>query len=113
MAVLLSTVEVNAMSLKNALQSKELSLDFDRGGTIWCGYTNTDNKVPVNKKDYLFDKNTFFIDMSTLHISTNTVKLGSNNIPFNKMTGKSVFIILRLLEIGYIIVQKKLKVYII
>ena len=81
MAVLLSTVEVNAMSLKNALQSKELSLDFDRGGTIWCGYTNTDNKVPVNKKDYLFDKNTFFIDMSTLHISTNTVKLGSNNIP--------------------------------
>ena len=76
MAVLLSTVEVNAMSLKDALQSKELSLDFDRGGTIWCGYINTNNRVPdpvhVNKKDYLFDNNTYFIPSNTLPIVTNT-----------------------------------------
>ena len=84
MAVLLSTVEVNAMSLKDALQSKELSLDFDRGGTIWCGYTNTNNRVPdpvhVNKKDYLFDNNTYFIPSNTLPIVTNTEGGGSNNI---------------------------------
>ena len=84
MAVLLSTVEVNAMSLKDALQSSNLSLDFDRGGTIWCGYTNTNNRVPdpvhVNKKDYLFDNNTYFIPSNTLPIVTNTEGGGSNNI---------------------------------
>ena len=81
MAVLLSTVEVNAMSLKDALQSKELSLDFNRDGTISYGYNNNDNTFQVNTNDYSFDNNTYFINMNTLPTVTNIEGSGSNNVP--------------------------------
>ena len=81
MAVLFSTVQVNSMSLNEALGSKNIELNFNSSGKI--SYTNTSNETTssINNKDYLFENNTYFLHSNTLPIVTNTVGGGSNNIP--------------------------------
>ena len=86
MAVLLySAVEVDAMSLKETLQSENIVLNFENGGTIWCeslsdtaGVQYSDRKgfAPhpgyINKSEYLYDGNTYYLPLNTLLIQSNT-----------------------------------------
>ena len=77
MAVLLcSAVKVDAMSLNDALQSEDIVLNFEDGGTIWCEYYDKKGFAPhpgyIKKQDYVYNGNTYFISMNTSNIFMNT-----------------------------------------
>ena len=77
MAVLLcSAVKVDAMSLNDALQSEDIVLNFEDGGTIWCEYYDKKGFAPhpgyIKKQDYVYNGNTYFISTNTSKIFTNT-----------------------------------------
>ena len=77
MAVLLySAVKVDAMSLKETLQSEDIVLNFENGGTIWCEYYDKKGFAPhpgyIKKQDYIYDGNTYYLNMNTLLIQSNT-----------------------------------------
>ena len=77
MAVLLySAVKVDAMSLKETLQSEDIVLNFENGGTIWCEYYDKNGFAPhpgyINKNEYLYDSNTYYLNMNPLLIQSNT-----------------------------------------
>ena len=77
MAVLLcSAVEVNAMSLNDALQSEEIVLNFEDGGTIWCEYYDKKGFAPhpgyIKKQDYVYNGNTYYLPLNTISLFMNT-----------------------------------------
>ena len=79
MAVLLySAVNAEAMSLKDALQSENIVLDFRNGGTIRCSNINGDDLCScheyINSTDYVYSNNTYFLPVNNLPVLNNTCK---------------------------------------
>ena len=86
MAVLLySAVKGDAMSLKETLQSEDIVLNFENGGTIWCEYIDRKGFVPhpgyIKKQDYVYDGNTYYLPLNTLLIQSNT-SIGGGGVVF-------------------------------
>ena len=86
--LLLSTVQVEAMSLSKALQSSDLELDFGKGGTIWCNYAN-ESGFPypgyINKSEYEYSGNTYYLNINTASILGNTCRGGVISLPFSQV----------------------------
>ena len=69
-----SIVDVDAMSLKDALQSKDISLDFNSSGSICYNNNDSGTTGSINTEGYSFENNTntYFLLPTTLEELTNT-----------------------------------------
>ena len=71
-----SIVKVDAMSLNDALQSEDIILNFEDGGTIWCEYYDKKGFAPhpgyIKKQDYVYNGNTYYLPLNTISLFMNT-----------------------------------------